>query len=249
MENGLNLENSLVTISNNMPVTTSLKIAEVFEKKHRHVLDSIRDVIKQNGGMPKIGQTPMFQETTYIHEQNGQEYPMYYLNRDGFTLLAMGFTGSKALKFKLAYIEAFNKMEAALKEFADDKDAKWFETRFDGKKMRRQETDAIKLFIEYARSQGCTWKDYKFYSNLSIICNLGVGLPQKNGRNSATKNQLMILGTLEGTTIPAILRQGIIDDLHWTQIWAKVQQQINIFLDVTFQGRLPIAPSNIVAKE
>ena len=66
-----------------------MKIAEVFGKEHRNVIRDIRDVIKQAGGMLKNEQTPMFEETTYIHEQNGQTYPMYYLNRDGFTLLAM----------------------------------------------------------------------------------------------------------------------------------------------------------------
>lgn len=57
----------------------------------------------------------MFEETTYIHPQNGQEYPMFVMNRDGFTLLAMGFTGDKALRFKLDYIKAFNAMEETIK--------------------------------------------------------------------------------------------------------------------------------------
>ena len=57
----------------------------------------------------------MFVETTYLNEQN-KEQPMYVMNRDGFTLLAMGFTGKKALQFKLDYIKAFNKMEKAVKE-------------------------------------------------------------------------------------------------------------------------------------
>lgn len=88
-------------------VTTSLRVAEVFHKEHRNVLASI-------GGLLKNQQTQqMFVEGTYINEQNGQSYPMYYMNRDGFTLLAMGFTGSKAMEFKLAYIQAFNEMEQA----------------------------------------------------------------------------------------------------------------------------------------
>src|SRR5699024_2698036 len=55
-------------------------------------------------------------ETTYIHPQNKQEYREFLMNRDGFTLLAMGFTGKKALEWKLKYIEAFNKMEQHIKE-------------------------------------------------------------------------------------------------------------------------------------
>lgn len=56
----------------------------------------------------------MFMETTYIHPQNGQEYPMFVMNRDGFTLLAMGFTRDRALQFKLDYIAAFNRMEQVI---------------------------------------------------------------------------------------------------------------------------------------
>lgn len=57
----------------------------------------------------------MFEETTYINEQNGQTYPMYLMNRDGFTLLVMDFKGKRAMQFKLEYIKAFNSMEAQIK--------------------------------------------------------------------------------------------------------------------------------------
>ena len=57
----------------------------------------------------------MFVEDSYLNSRN-QQQPMYYMNRDGFTLLAMGFTGSKAMEFKLKYIDAFNKMEKQIKE-------------------------------------------------------------------------------------------------------------------------------------
>lgn len=97
---------------NDQVVTTSLKVAEVFEKEHQHILRDIRSLIE---GMSDFGETPMFEETTYIHEQNGQTYPMFLMNRDGFTLLAMGFTGKKALQFKMAYIKAFNQMEQTIK--------------------------------------------------------------------------------------------------------------------------------------
>lgn len=56
----------------------------------------------------------MFVESTYYNQQNGQDYPLFVMNRDGFTLLAMGFTGKKALQFKLDYIAAFNAMENKL---------------------------------------------------------------------------------------------------------------------------------------
>lgn len=97
---------------NNQALTNSLLVAEKFGKEHQHVLRDIRNLVE---GVSKIGDTPMFVESSYIHSQNGQEYPLFIMNRDGFTLLAMGFTGDKALQFKLDYINAFNKMEEAIK--------------------------------------------------------------------------------------------------------------------------------------
>ena len=101
--------NNLVIMKDQQAVTSSLQVAETFGKEHSKVIRSIE-------GIAKSGDTPnMFVKGTYINDQNGQKYSMYYMNRDGFTLLAMGFTGKKALKFKMQYIEAFNNMENELK--------------------------------------------------------------------------------------------------------------------------------------
>ena len=98
---------------NDQILTNSLLVAAKFGKNHRDVLESIRELVK---GCAENSAAPMFVETTYINEQNGQEYPMFVMNRDGFTLLVMGYNGKKAFKFKLDYIAAFNAMEKQLKE-------------------------------------------------------------------------------------------------------------------------------------
>lgn len=105
----------LVEVKNGKVVTTSLEVAKYFNKEHYHVLRAIRQVAE---GLANFGEAPKayFELGSYVHPQNGQTQPMYYMDRDGFTLLAMGFTGRVALEFKIAYIEAFNKMEAALRE-------------------------------------------------------------------------------------------------------------------------------------
>lgn len=103
----------ILSMQNGEPVVSSRQIAESFEKRHDHVMRDIEDIMK---GLPKNGDTPMFYKTEYTHEQNGQTYPMYMMNRDGFTLLAMGFTGKAALEWKLKYIAAFNEMEKKLTE-------------------------------------------------------------------------------------------------------------------------------------
>ena len=103
----------ILSVQNGEPVVSSRQIAENFEKRHDHVMRDIEDIMK---GLPKNGDTHMFFKTEYTHEQNGQTYSMYLMNRDGFTLLAMGFTGKAALEWKLKYIAAFNEMEKELTE-------------------------------------------------------------------------------------------------------------------------------------
>lgn len=98
----------------NQPITNSLLVAEVFEKPHDYVLKAIRKIL--SGGIVKNDETPMFEETTYMSEQNKQIYPMFVINQDGFTLLAMGFNGKKAMEFKLKYIEAFNAMKKQIEQ-------------------------------------------------------------------------------------------------------------------------------------
>ena len=99
----------LVVINNNQIVVSSKDIAEHFGKDHKHVLESIREILVAENSATKF-----YKETT--HQNRGKDYKAYLMNRDGFSLLAMGFTGKKALQWKLKYIEAFNEMEETLKQ-------------------------------------------------------------------------------------------------------------------------------------
>lgn len=104
----------LVSVNNNRVVTTSLRIAEYFSKAHKDVLKAI-----SNLETTKDFQERNFSLSFYTRElPNGgsKKEPMYYITRDGFTLLAMGFTGKKAMQFKIAYINAFNEMEEMLQK-------------------------------------------------------------------------------------------------------------------------------------
>ena len=91
-------------------VVSSLDVAETFEKEHYHVIEEIREIGKKLSTPEFSG---LFIEDSYT-ASNGKSNPMYYMNRDGFTLLVMGYTGEKAMKFKLSYIKQFNAMEKAL---------------------------------------------------------------------------------------------------------------------------------------
>ena len=100
---------ALVKVENNQIVTDSRSVAGHFGKEHGKVLRSIDNLVSQNGLIKN-----MFLEQT--REYHGRDFRYYLMNRDGFSLLVMGFTGVKALGWKLKYIEAFNSMERKLKE-------------------------------------------------------------------------------------------------------------------------------------
>lgn len=78
-------------------------VAEKFGKEHKNVLRDIDNLVAQNSAAKSY-----FIESEY--ENRGKMYPMYIMNRDGFTLLAMGFTGKKALEFKLQYCTFIRKI-------------------------------------------------------------------------------------------------------------------------------------------
>lgn len=107
---------NLVIMKDRQAVTTSLDIAENFEKQHKDVLEAINNKIQsaENSAHYKS----MFAEGIYQDSRNRNQ-KMYYMNRDGFTFIAMGFTGKKADDFKIKYIDAFNQMEQHIKQELD----------------------------------------------------------------------------------------------------------------------------------
>lgn len=106
------MSTALVSLVDGIPTTTSQKVAETFGKNHKDVLRGI--TILQNK-CPKEFTERNFAPSEYT-DNTGRKLPMYLLTRDGLTLLVMGYTGKEAMKFKLAYIEAFNAMEKRLEE-------------------------------------------------------------------------------------------------------------------------------------
>lgn len=96
----------------------SLFVADVFEKRHDHVIRDIRKITAPNSGLSKEFAERNFALGSYKDKQN-QKRPCYYLTRDGFTILVMGYTGKKALRFKELYIRRFNEMEELIKSLVN----------------------------------------------------------------------------------------------------------------------------------
>jgi len=129
-------------------VVSSLDVADTFEKNHRDVMESIRAL---EASISTAEFSALFNLASY-KASNGKNNPMYFMTRDGFTLLAMGYTGEKAMKFKLAYIKQFNAMEKALT-------GKMVE-REKGIAVRQSLTKALQQSNENERMHGHAYSTY-----------------------------------------------------------------------------------------
>lgn len=97
----------ILSTQNGEPVASSRDVAKRFGKEHKNVMQAVANLVAENSAAKS-----MFHPATF--ENRGKKYPMYLMNRDGFSLLAMGFTGKEAVQWKLKYIKAFNQMEKQL---------------------------------------------------------------------------------------------------------------------------------------
>lgn len=213
----------LVFLKNEDALTDSLIVAEAFGKDHRKVLRAIDNLV---GGLPKNGHTPMFIKTWYKHPQNGERYPKYLMNRDGFSLLVMGFTGKKALEWKLKYIEAFNKMESVIRQKST---SAWVETRQYGKLTRKAETDTIQKLVEYAKEQGSTHSD-KLYLTYTKLANSMAGISK---RDESTTEQLNTLSLMENIILH-VIDMGILAQKHYKEIYKDCKARMETVKDLAF---------------
>ena len=150
-----------VTALNGVPVVSSRKVAEIFNKRHDHVLRDVKNVVDS---LPKNGESDWrrnFIESTY--KERGKRYPEYLLTRDGFTLLAMGFNGKMAIDFKVRYINRFNEMEQYIK------------SREVSRLESRELTDSIKVLHDPP-------KHYHYSNEFDMINRIVLGMSSKQFR-------------------------------------------------------------------
>lgn len=220
--------NDLVYMKNDEAVCDSLQVAEKFGKRHDKLISEIErmysDLIGE--GCAQNGGDPMFIKSSYVHPQNKQRYPMYLMNRDGFSLLVMGFTGKKALEWKLQYIKAFNQMENIIKEKSTQV---WIETRRSGKLTRKAETDTIQKLVEYAKGQGSQHAD-KLYMTYSKLANKMAGISK---RDEASVMQLNSLSMMEHIIL-CVIDSGIISGKHYKEIYQDCKKRLELVKDLAY---------------
>lgn len=191
----------LVYLKNDVAVCDSLQVAEKFNKRHDKVLRAIDDLLES---LPKIGECNKLFTQSRRKAKNGQMYRMYLMNRDGFSLLAMGFTGKEALEWKFKYIRAFNQMERLIQE----KGTAAYQIADQAEKAtRKAETDVIKEFVEYARAQGSTHADH-YYSNYTRLAYKAAGITDKTTAAGLQLDELSLVEHLITHTLKAGMAAG-----------------------------------------
>jgi Rha family phage regulatory protein len=212
----------LVYLKKDEMLTDSLKVAEIFQRRHDDVIKSVEKLIERNEEASKDNRifsdiSRQFIKTRYKDEQ-GRWQTKYMMNRDGFSLLVMGFTGKKAHEWKLKYIEAFNKMERIIME---KQTAVWLETRQQGKLIRKDETNIIQKLVEYAKEQGSTHADM-LYMTYSKLANKMAGI---TNREQATILQLNDLSTME-RIIAKVVLDGMEENVHYKEIYKQSKDRL-----------------------
>ena len=145
----------MIQAEDGVPFTTSLVIAQAFDKEHKNVL---RDI--ENLECSPQFRMLNFEHTPYVHPQNGQTYPAYRLTRDGFAFLAMGVTGKTAAAWKERFLEAFNAMEAALLKQQRQKEAERLERR------HKKELAEQKKLEQEEQPQAPAWQKPPFFQTM-----------------------------------------------------------------------------------
>lgn len=185
----------------------------MFEKRHDHVLVKIEKILTdspENSGQ-------CFFKTKY-KDASGKWNTKYLMNRDGFTFLAMGFTGKKADEWKWKYINAFNAMEKIITE---KQTSIWIDMRQSGKLIRQQETDVLQKLVEYAKEQGSE-NSKMLYMTYTKLANKMAGITK---RNEATTAQLNDLSTMERLIAKVVLDE-MAEGKHYKEIYKDCKQRL-----------------------
>ena len=220
----------MVFLKNRQALTTSLKIAEVFEKPHKDILEKIRLLSAEiSADVPIEGFNPKFVASVY-KDVEGREQPVFLLNRDAFTELVSNLNGKKARVWKRQYHAAFNAMEQIL---LNRQNEQWREIRAAGKVSNRELCDVIHdVIIPLAREQGATAPDRVFYINYQRAINKAAGI-KPNSRDELPITQLYEVEKLQRIAEVAIKGLAARGD-GYKQIYSGTNQSMQNYSQLSF---------------
>ena len=225
----------IVELKNETPVTTSLIISRCTNIEHSSIIKLIRNHLKD---LEKFG-TCRFE----IQKTKGRPLEFAYLNEQQTTLLITFMRNSEiVVDFKIKLVEEFYKMKKTLMTIIERrKDEEWINGRKIGKITRQEETDTIKEFVEYAKSQGST-KAEMYYQNISKMENKGLFLIEekfKNIREVLTGQQLQVLCSADQIVINA-LKDGMKNKMNYKEIYTLAKERIEVFASIIPKSIVPM---------
>ena len=226
--------NELVLVEKNELVTTSLIIAKGIKHTHKSVMQLIRTY---ENDLKEFGTLPFEMRRT-----KGTPTEFCYLNEPQTTfLITLMRNTENVIKFKKALIKEFMRMKKTLlRILARQENAQWQELRKTGKVTRLYETDTIKTFVDYAISQG-SQNANRYYTNISKMENKHLFLLEQkypNVRDLLTGQQILTIGAAD-QVIEKALRDGMIADLPYKDIYVKAKENIETFATVMGISKVP----------
>ncbi len=226
--------NDLVVLVGGVPMVDSVLVAKKFGKDHRHILDAVRRLESE---VPEFWRAN-FSASNY--QLRGKDYDCYIMTRDGFAMIAMGFTGSKALQWKVSYINAFNSMEKALAR--KDDSVEWKQARLQIKQVRRSFTDVVKQFVDYATEQGSKSASM-YYCNMTKMEYAALELVEKGQKiPSDFRDTLDIMDISFLQTAEQIARAALINGmdrkLPYKEIYQLAKEKVYQYAETISFARL-----------
>jgi Rha family phage regulatory protein len=223
---------STMDITSARPITTSLIVAEYFEKDHKRVLRDIRELmssLKDGGNFAPI----LFVEDAIYLDAYGREKPMYQMNEEFWMLLVMSYTGAKAAIIQIEFIKAFNLAKNELLARQN--------TRHIGKAMRNSLTDSIKNHTQ----NGTNFKKFAYSNYTRLVYKRVLGMDVKkakdirclkesdNLRDFLTMEEIEKVQSLE-SKIAAFIEVSDTDGKDDKQVYQMVKE----WLDKTMQKQV-----------
>lgn len=231
-----------VKVKRGQIITNSLDVADNFGKRHEYIIKKVRDILKNwdtSQPMKDFGALN-FKESSYTDESNRKQV-MFDMTRDGFSFLAMGLTGSKAAIWKVKYINAFNMME---KQILNQNNQQWVDDRRQGKISRKEVTEAIKQFVQYAEKQGSKHAGF-YYATITKATYTALFLIERKAptafRNMLDSIQLTYLSIAEHKGSEALL-EGMALGMNYKNIYKLYKGRIEEC--ALFLGKTKALPNN-----
>jgi Rha family phage regulatory protein len=214
---------------------SSRTVAEVFGKHHHRVLHAIRQL-----EIPEEINRNYFRSIEFTDSRSRAQDEII-MTRDGFSLLCMGFTGAKAMQWKLKFLAAFNAMEEKLVKESDK--LEWNAARLQIKAVRKSFTNAVQDFVAYATEQGSK-SATMYYANITKMEYKALDLLDKQksavGGNFRDTLDLMDISALTMAEVIAksALESGMQQKMHYKEIYQFAKQKVNEYAAVVSMPRL-----------